>query len=59
MKWKKFGTWNVRSIYEGKLDIVIKEMTRIDLEILGISELRWVGKGHFKTQECMYVRGGP
>jgi hypothetical protein len=34
-------TWNVRSMYEGKLDIVREEMKRLDIDILGISEMKW------------------
>ena len=34
------GTWNVRSMNQGKLDVVKKEMVRINIDILGISELK-------------------
>ena len=39
------GTWNVRSMSQGKLDIVKQEMVRINIHILGISELKWLGMG--------------
>ena len=35
------GTWNVKSMNQGKLEVVKQEMTRVNIEILGISELRW------------------
>ena len=35
------GTWNVRSINQGKLEVVKQEMARVNINILGISELRW------------------
>ena len=36
------GTWNVRSMNQGKLEVVKQEMARVDINILGISELEWV-----------------
>jgi len=38
------GTWNVRAMNQGKLDVV-KQMTRVNIDILGISELKWMGMG--------------
>ena len=35
------GTWNVRSMNQGKLEVVKQEMTRVNTDILGISELKW------------------
>ena len=37
------GTWNVRSMNQSKLEVVKQEMTRVNIDILGISELRWAG----------------
>ena len=37
------GTWNVRSINQGKLEVVKQEMARGNVDILGISELKWTG----------------
>ena len=34
------GTWNVRSMNQGKLDVVKQEMTKINIDILGIGELK-------------------
>ena len=38
------GTWNVRSMNQGKLVVVKQEMARVDVDILGISELKWTGR---------------
>ena len=43
------GTWNVRSMNQGKLEVVKQEMTRVNIYILGISELRWTGMGEFNS----------
>ena len=45
------GTWNVRSTNQGKLDVVKQEMTRVNIDILGISELTWTGMGEFKSDD--------
>ena len=37
------GTWNVKSVNQGKLDVVKQEMARVNINILGISELIWLG----------------
>ena len=37
------GTWNVRSMNQGKLEVVKKEMARVNVDILGISDLDWNG----------------
>ena len=39
------GTWNVRSMNKGKLDVVKQEMARVNINILGISELKWDRNG--------------
>ena len=45
------GTWNVRSMNQGKLDVVKQEMARVNIDILGISELKWTRKGEFKSDD--------
>ena len=45
------GTWNVRSINQGKLEVVTQEMTRVNVDILGISELKWTGMGEFNSDD--------
>ena len=39
------ATWNVRSMNQGKLEVVKQEMTRVNVNILGISKLKWTGRG--------------
>ena len=45
------GTWNVRSVNQGKLEVVKQEMARINTDILGISELKWTGMGKFNSDD--------
>ena len=45
------GTWNVRSMNQGKLDVVKQEMARVSIDILGISELKWNGMGKFNSDD--------
>ena len=46
-----FGTWNVRSMNQGKLEVVKQEMARVNIDILGISELSWTGIGEFNSDD--------
>ena len=41
------GTWNVRSMNQGKLEVVKQETARVNIDILGISKLKWTGMGEF------------
>ena len=43
------GTWNVRSMNQGKLEVVKQKTARVNINILGISELRWTGMGEFNS----------
>ena len=43
------GTWNVKSMNQGKLEVVKQEMARVNIDILGISELKWTGMGEFNS----------
>ena len=43
------GTWNVKSMNQGKLEVVKWEMARVNINILGISGLKWVGMGKFNS----------
>ena len=43
------GTWNVRSMNQGKLEVVKQETARVTIDILGISELKWTGMGEFNS----------
>ena len=60
------GTWNVRSMNQGKLEVVKQEMARVNVDILGISELKWTEMGEFNPddhyiyycgQECLRRNG--
>ena len=43
------GTWNVRFMNQGKLEVVKEEMGRVNVDILGISELKWTEMGAFNS----------
>ena len=43
--------WNVRSMNQGKLEVVKEEMARVNINILGISELKWTGMGEFDSDD--------
>ena len=45
------GTWNVRSRNQGKLEVVRQEMARVNVDILGISKLKWTGMGEFNSDD--------
>ena len=45
------GTWNVRSMNQGKLEVVKQEMARVNVDILGISKLKWTGIGEFNSDD--------
>ena len=45
------GTWNVRSMNLGKLEVVKQEMARVNVDILGISKLKWTGIGEFNSDD--------
>ena len=59
--WKEqycIGTWNVRSMNQGKLEGVKQVMARVNVDILGISELKWTGMGEFNSDDhYIYYRG--
>ena len=45
------GTWNVRSMNQGKLEVVKQEMARVNIDILGISKLKWIGMREFNSDD--------
>ena len=45
------GTWNVRSKNQGKLDMVKQEIARVNVDILGIRELKWSEMGEFNSND--------
>ena len=45
------GTWNVRSMNQGKLKVVKQEIARVNTDILGISKLKWTGMDKFNSDD--------
>ena len=45
------GTWNVRSMNQGKLEVVKQEMAGVNVDILGISKLKWTGMGEINSDD--------
>ena len=45
------GIWSVRSMNQGKLEVVKQEMARVNIDILRISELKWTGMGEFNSDD--------
>ena len=45
----RVGTWNVRSMNQGKLEVAKQEMARVNINILGISELKWTRMGKLNS----------
>ena len=49
------GTWNVRSMSQGKLEVVKQEMARMNIDILGIKELKWTAMGELTQMTIIFV----
>ena len=45
------GTWNVRSMNQGKLEVLKQEMARVNIDILWINKLKWTGMGEFNSHD--------
>ena len=52
------GTWNVRSMNQGKLEVVKQEMARVSINILGISGLKWTRMGKFNSEDIISTPAG-
>ena len=52
------GSWKVRSVNQGKLEVVEQGMARVNVNILGISELKWTGLGEFNSDDHYIYYGG-
>ena len=52
------GTWNVRSMNLGKLEVIKQEMARVNVDILGISKLKWTGMGEFDQMTIISTTAG-
>ena len=46
------GTWNVKSMNQGKLEVVKQEMANVSIDFLGMSELKWTRMGEFNSDDC-------
>ena len=46
------GTWDIRCMNQGKLEVV-KQMARVNIDILGISKLKWIGMGEFTSDDYL------
>ena len=65
-RWKRktgwmirVGTWNVKTLSKGKLENVKREMVRNRVNVMGLSDVRWVGSGVMESEEVkMYYLGG-
>ncbi|XP_041109767.1 craniofacial development protein 2-like [Polyodon spathula] len=57
-KVHNIGTWNVRGMNTGKLDIIKTEMERLNIDILGINELHWTGSGYFNSNDYTVYYSG-
>ena len=52
------GNWNVRSMNQGKLEVIQQEMARMNTDILGVSKLKWTGMGEVSSDDhCIYYCG--
>ena len=52
------GTWNVKSMNQGKLEVVKQEMARVNVNILGISKLKWTGMGTLTQMTIISTTAG-
>ena len=52
------GSWKFRSVNQGKLEVVEQGMARVNVNILGISELKWTGLGEFNSDDHYIYYGG-
>ena len=51
-------TWNIRSTNQGKLEVVKQEMARLNIDILGINELKWTGMDEFNQMTIISTTVG-
>lgn len=53
---QKIDTWNIRKMLRaGKLRLLIREMQRLNVQMMSLSEVRWRGAGHFHQEETMVI----
>ena len=49
------GTWNVKSMNQGKLEVIKQEMARVNVNILRISKLKWTRMGEFNSDDHLDI----
>ena len=49
------GTWNVKSMNQGKLKVVKQEMAGVNIDVLGIRELKWTGWANLIQMTIIYT----
>ena len=52
------GIWNVRSMNQGKLEVVKQELARVNIDILRISKLKWTRMGKFNSDDYYIYYSG-
>ena len=52
------GTWNVRSMNQGKLEVIKQKMASMNVNILEISKLRWIGMAELSSDDHYIYYGG-
>ena len=52
------GTWLIKSMNQDKLEVVNQEMARVNIDILGISELKWTGMVDFNSDDHYIYKCG-
>ena len=52
------GTWNARSMNQGKFEVVKQEMARVNIDLLGISQLKWTRIDEFNSDDHYIYYGG-
>ena len=57
-KQYSIGTWNVKSMNQSKLEVVKQEMARVNINVLGISELKWTAMCEFNSHDHSIYYGG-
>ena len=45
------GTWNIRSMNQAEFDMVKQEIARVNINMLGLSQLKWMGMGEFNSDD--------
>ena len=53
---RRIATWNIRSMYQnGKMDNIIMEMKWLNINIMGVCEVRWTGAGQLQSDDVTFI----